>query len=475
MNESKQIEVLQHLAETSRENSPRTQLASLRVSPGAYLAMASVITFGSALLLRGGMDFWALFAIGLAWFVMPLLALNDRIAFDGQLLRRRGLAPWLLTFFSGRRQELNVAELERVDTSAVRTLRRRGSVRYRYRSQLIGKGSGFVFASGGKRYREMLRKLFPLIHEDKLDARTIDLRKYLSEPKTLNQDVKHLQLAPADVLDDATLDFKVGGKRDHEIAESSSVDSPAPGDIERAQLLRRLGNQLRIAGRLREAGEAFRRALNVIPHDPWLIYEFARLLRSQASALSDARLLSRARAALRLSAMRAGSDAGLVSLIGETLLECGETERAKRTFQLAIELDEKNYRARLGLADVALRTGKLAHVIHHYREAARGATDKALARYAGREAEYYARLNDDDNYLAIELRRINWLQNAVRVRRLAARVTNASILIALVGPYFAPEIGGFAWAFASSAVMAWISSLLAARLLADRRNPQLSQ
>lgn len=469
MKETKQIEVLQHLAEASRRGEPSTvQLASLRVSPGAYLAAASLLTFCSALLLRSGRDFWALLAISLAWIVVPLLALNDRIAFDGHLLKRRGLIPLLIRFFSGRSLEISVAELERVDTNAVRTLRRRGSVRYRYRSQLVGKQSGFVFASGGKRYREMLSHLFPLIHEDKLDARTLDLRDYLCDPGSLNQEVERLQLASPDVLDDDSFEFKLGGRKD--TSQSGGINSnTSPTDIERARLLGRLGNQLRIAGRLREAGEAFRRALNVVPRDPWLIYEFARLLRSQASALSDASLLARARAALRLSGMRAGTDAGLISLIGETLLECGETERAERSFHQAIELDQKNYRARLGLADAALRTGKLAHVIHHYREAARAATDRALVLYAGREAEYYSRLNDDDSYLATELRRINWLQYAMVVRRLAARVTNASILIALVGPYFAPGIGGPAWALASSSVIAWISSLLAGRLLAERR------
>ena len=103
----------------------------------------------------------------------------------------------------------------------------------------------------------------------------------------------------AGVLDGATADFKLGRTRHPREGQTELSEVSSAIDIERALQLRRLGNNLRIAGRLREAGEAFRRALNVIPRDGWLIYDFARLLRSQASAMGDARLLLRARAALR--------------------------------------------------------------------------------------------------------------------------------------------------------------------------------
>jgi tetratricopeptide (TPR) repeat protein len=234
-----------------------------------------------------------------------------------------------------------------------------------------------------------------------------------------------------------------------------------------------VGNKLRIAGRLNEAREAFRRALIVVPKDGRLIFQFARLLRSQASSLSDRKLFSRGRAALRLSAMRAENEPELLALVGESFLEWGETMRAQNSFQRTIELQPENFRARLGLANLALREGKLAHVIHQYRDAASTASDTALTRHAKREADYYAMLNDDDDYLTAELRRINWLQHSIKVRRLAARVTNASILVALIVPYFDPAVAGVCWSLASSALIAWISSLFAIRLLAKRRTPRL--
>ncbi|HEX4900479.1 MAG TPA: hypothetical protein VFV61_08105 [Pyrinomonadaceae bacterium] len=468
MNETNQIEALQSLAEVAKvrkQSGKRTYLATVRVSPGAYLAVSSVLTFVAALLLRSGSEGWALILVLLAWALVPALALTDRIAFDGEVLIRRGLIPFLRHFFSGKREQLSIADVERVDTNAVRTLRRGGRVRYRYRSQLFGKGTGFAFASGGPRYRDMVRQLFPVIVDNKLDLRTRDLRDYLCDPKRLSQEAKTLQLASPDVLDNATSDLKVG--RRGEAAETRAEVTGAA--VERAAHLRQLGNRLRIAGRLKEAREAFRRALIVLPHDAWLIFDFARLLRSQASAEADADLLARARAALRLSSMRADEDARLLALLGESLLEYNDVTRAERNFQRALELEPGTYRARLGLADVALRSGKLAHVINQYRDAAVATNEKALVAFANREADYYFSLNDDDDYLSSELRRINWLQTLSHMRRLAARITNASILIALLGPYLNSTIGSMGWALASSSLVAWLLGMFGTRLLAERR------
>jgi tetratricopeptide (TPR) repeat protein len=219
---------------------------------------------------------------------------------------------------------------------------------------------------------------------------------------------------------------------------------------------------------LRQSAEAFRRALLISPTDAWLIYEYARLLKSQASARGEARTLARACAALRLAAMRAPTDSRLLQRVGESFLEYGEPRRAAKAFRRALEVDEQTYRAQIGLAEVALSEGKLAHVIHHYNEAARIAPDKAAARLARREADYYTLLNDDEDYLAAELRRMNWLEGAGRVQRLTARLSFAALLIALVGSSVDPAVANLGWAFASSAIIGWSGSLITRRLLADR-------
>jgi hypothetical protein len=467
MNETKEFNSLPLLSEVREERERADKnaiIASVRVSPGPYLAVASVITFVAALILRAQYDAIAIGLLAGAWLVIPILALSDRIAFDGRSIKRQGPIPSLLHLFSGYRKQLAIDDFETVETQAVRTLRRGGRVRYRYRTQITGKGKEFVIVSGGHYYRHFVRELFPLIHEGKLDNRSRDLRDYLNDPSFLNRKTQLSQLASSDILDITKSDFRLGGKFKRETPGTPAT----PEELERARLLRRLGNELRVSGRLREAGEAFRRALNVRPHGAWLIYDFARLLRSQASAQADARLLSRARAALRLASIRAENDPVLLPLIGESFLECGDARYARRALQKVIEIDSGNFKARVGLADLALREGKLAHVIHHYHEAARVTSEESLARYASSEGDYYMQLNNDDDYLAAELRRINWLQSVTRLRRLALRVTNASVLLAVVGGFVDPVAGSLGWSVASSALIVWLLTLLGTRMLFTR-------
>ena len=472
MNETKEFNSLPVLSEVQEERESaqkKLTIASVRVSPGPYLAVASVVTFVAALVLRANYDTTALILIVSAWLIIPVLALSDRIAFDGTSLRRQGPLASLIHLLFGYSKQLAIDDFETVETQAVRTLRRGGRVRYRYRTQITGKGKEFVIVSGGQYYRHFVRELFPLIHESKLDNRSRDLRDYLNDPTFLNRKSQLSQLASSDVLDLTRSDFKLGGKANR---RTDVPDAPAtPEELERARLLRRLGNELRVSGRLREAGEAFRRALNVRPHGAWLIYDFARLLRSQASAQADARLFSRARAALRLASIRAENDLILLPLIGESFLECGDARHARRALERVVELDNGNFKARVGLADIALREGKLAHVIHHYQEAARVSSEQALARYARSEGDYYMQLNNDDDYLAAELRRINWLQTVTRIRRLALRVTNASVMLAIIGGFVDPFAGSLGWSLASSALIIWLLTLLGTRMLFTRSKP----
>ncbi|HEX8708578.1 MAG TPA: hypothetical protein VF723_10085 [Pyrinomonadaceae bacterium] len=453
----------------------RTRLASVRVSPGSYLAAASILTFAAALLFRSGQDLAALAAIILAWIITPALALTDRISFDGHTLSRKGLIPFLLQLSGALSLHLRLEDIERVETSAVRTLRRGGRVRYRYRSEVTGRGRSFVFVSGGGAYRKMVRALFPLLGYDKVDARSSELRDYYADPKTLRLNLEFLRLASLEVLEGATGDLQAGTKRTPRHGRAIEGAEPTATAVERGRLLRLAANELRAAGRLRESAEAFRRALLVIPHDGWLIYEFARFLRSQASAARDSRLLARARAGLRLAMRRSEDDAALLSRIGESFFEHGELAQATRSFKRALEVNPAAFRAELGLAEVALRGGKLAHVIHHYDAAARITPDEALGRYARRESDYYARLSNDDGYLAAELRRIGWLQHLLPARRVAARLILASILLALLGPSFDETLEGIGWSLASSSLIAWVGIATAIRWLTPRRELHLAE
>ena len=286
---------------------------------------------------------------------------------------------------------LTITDVERVEVTSLRTLRRGGNVRYRYRVDVMGNDCVFTFASGGKQFRRMVHAVLPHVDEHRLDARARELRDHLVETQAVRADAERLGIAPNAVLENA----RSAAEKRIEKHRREPATANHESDLERSVLLRRAANDLRISGRLQQSAEAFRRALLITPRNGWTIYEYARLLKSQASAFSDARLLSRACAALALAARRESNDARLLERVGESFLILYPA-RAAKTFRRALEVDENSYRAQLGLAEVALAQGKLAHVIHHYNDAVRIAPDKPAARLARRESEYYSRLNNDE-------------------------------------------------------------------------------
>ncbi|MEJ7618919.1 MAG: hypothetical protein WKF30_18535 [Pyrinomonadaceae bacterium] len=257
-------------------------------------------------------------------------------------------------------------------------------------------------------------------------------------------------------------------KRRRGRARLARASGAMAADQERAKHLQFAANELRIAGRLRESGEAFRRALLAMPKDATLIYDFARYLFSEAGAHNNAALLARSNAALRLAARRADQDSHLLLRIGESLAERGQLRLAARVFKRALDIEPDTFRASMGLAEIALRSAKLAHVVHHYCAAARTAPDAALNRFAQREADYYERLNSDDDYLEVEVKRISRLQNLQQMGRMAARVTLAATACAAGFLFVEETIAAAAGSLAAAASGAWIGVTVVSKLLMNR-------
>jgi tetratricopeptide (TPR) repeat protein len=444
------------------------QSLSVRVALNGYWAAMLALSFVAVLCFRLQFDVAALVALGLAFVVCPLLAFTDRVRFDGGKLWRTGLSAWLWRLFNQGQPELPLAEIEWVETMAMRALRSGGRVYYRYRCEVSGNGLVFSFASGGAAFRRLVRALFSRIDEAKLDARSLELRDHLVEPETLQRTLGRLALASEDLLKDTALPRKQQPRGwwvrtgEETLAE----------DAARGQLLRRAANELYVLGRLRESAEAFRRALRALPDDAWLIYEFARFLHSQAGVVRDEDLLRRGQAALRLAARRGPTDARLLARVGESFLEYGEAERAERMFRRALEQNPNVFRAAVGLAEIGLRRGQLAHVLHHYNGAAATAPDAALARLAQRETAYYQDLNSNEDYLETELTRLNWLEHLARGRQMAARVTLIATLVALLLPALLEIPQAFGWSIAASAWLLWFAALAGEKLLAQRSPPE---
>ncbi len=437
--------------------------ASIRVSPNSYFVAVFLATFLAAFFIYLQQDFAGFLAVVTGWLVIPSLLLTDKIIFDGENLSRTGLIPSFWAWINRQPQKLSAGDIEQVETQALRALKRGGHVFYRYRTSVTGKGLTFAFASGGEDYRRMVRALFSRLNEDVLDNRSIELRDYLTEPKETLMKAEFARLPSTEVLENSVSEFQISnrkGKRKNpeKIAE----------DHEKAEYLRRLANELRLAGHLLQALEAFRRALLLKPGDAWLIFEFARCLHSFAGSERNEKLELKAKAALRLAEIRGRKDSELLARLGESYFQYGDWERARRVFQKALDATQESFRSVRGLAEIALREGKIAHVIHHFATAIHFADTKALRNWAEAETEYFSRLNTDEKYMEQEIRRINWLEGILRGKKMALRFALVGFMAILLGLLTNDLITNVGWAVSAVSLLIWVGLIMSGNLLAER-------
>lgn len=439
--------------------------ASIRVSPNSYFIALLLSVFFTAFFVYLEQDFVSVILFTLSLIVLPLLAWTDRIVFDGENLTRTGLVPRLWNWINGQPQSLKSVDIEQVETQALRALKRGGNVFYRYRTSVQGKGKSFAFASGGEDYRQMIRKLFTMISADTLDNRSIELRDYLSEPKETLMKAEFAKLPSTDVLENSLNEFRCADRSLRSKRRGMEIGGE---DIEKADYLRKLANELRLSGNLLQALEAFRRALLLNPFDAWLIFEFARCLYSYASSEHNKKLERKARAALRLAELRAGKDGELLSRLGESYFQYGDWERARGAFQKALGVATESFRSVRGLAEIALREGKIAHVIHHFATAIHFANTKALKRWAQGETEYFSRLNNDDDYMESEVRRMNRLENLDRGKKMSLRFAVLGLFTILLGLVVDDTVANVGWACTSVSLLIWSGMIMTRNLLAER-------
>ncbi len=439
---------------------------NVRVSPGSYFAALFLLTFFSGFLIY--LEYLLLGTIVFcgAWLILPILAWSDRIVFDGKKVYRTGLIPVVWGWFNRQARQLKVSDIERVETQALRAIRRGGEVFYRYRSQIQGKGTAFVTASGGGGYRSLVHYLFPILAEDKLDSRSLELRDYLIDPKQINRRTEDLRLPSNEVLENSLTEFhdRTARKR-----IKTETERSADKEIEKAEELRRVANELRLNGNLLQAMEAFRRALLLNPTSAWLLFESARCLYSYAGLQRDEKLRHKADAFMRLAERRGSDNADFLSRLGESYLQYADEKRAKNVFMRALDLDADNFRSAKGLAELALREGKLAHVVHHFSAAVRAAKNNALKRWAQDEIDYFMRLNNDEDYMEIEIRRINLLEGIQRNKAITMRISLFGFAVIMFGMFTGEQIvSNIGWACTAAAVLIWTGLMIGGKVLADR-------
>lgn len=452
--------------ETIGSNAVSGQTASIRVSPNSYFTALFLATFFSAFLIYLEIDWAAVLLFGASWIFLPLLLWTDKITFDGKRLSRNGFLPRLWSAVNNSRRSLKINDIEQVETHALRALKRGGNVFYRYRTQIQGKDLRFAFASGGEDYRQMIQSLFSVLPENVLDNRSIELRDYLREPKETLMKAEFAQIPSVDVLESSVNEFQTNDKSLRAKGREKEIGTE---EIEKADYLRRLANELRLSGYLLQALETFRRALVLNPRSAWLIFDFARCLYSFAGAEHNEKMEKKALAALRLAEKRAGADGELLARLGEIYFQYGDWRRAQKAFQKAVDAAGESFRSVRGLAEIALREGKIAHVIHQFSTANRLAETPALRRWTQNESEYFSRLNDDDDYMDLEISRVNMLETLERSKRTSLKIAFTGfppILFGLI--VFDDLIANIGWAVSSVALLIWVGLIVSQNILSAR-------
>lgn len=440
---------------------PIIDTITIRVSPNSYFIALFLLTFITSFLIYLEKDVFALLVFVSGWIVTPYLAWNDRIAFDGKCLTRTGLLPKFWAALNRSNRRLKISDIEQVETFALRAIKRGGNVFYRYRTSVKGKNIKFDFASGGEEYRQFIRSLFSVLPVSLLDNRSIELRDFLREPKETLMKAEFAKIPSAEVLTSSLKAFKQIDRRNR-IKSTIEVD-------EKADYLHRLANELRLAGYLPQSLEAFRRALFLSSRDAWLIFDFARCLHSYAGSESDKRLTRRAFAALRLAEARGCNDAALLARIGETYFQFGDWKQAQRIFQKAKNRQTESFRSTKGLAEIALREGKIAYVIQYFSEAANFADTSALKRWTNNESEYFTRLNEDENYMEMELNRVKLLENLEDFKKTSLHAALLSIPAIILGMIANDDlISNIGWSISSIALLVWVGMIISYNVFSSR-------
>lgn len=439
------------------------QLISIRVSPNSYFIALFLITFLTGLLVYLEKDYAALALFTASWIIFPLLAWTDRIIFDGKRLTRTGILPGFWARFNSTKYRLRINDVEQVESQALRALKRGGNVFYRYRTSLQGKGLKFAFASGGEDYRQMIHRLLPLVSENALDNRSIELRDYLAEPKETLMKAAFAHIPSAEVLENS---FNKTQKNNKNLRPKSNQN--AEEEVEKADYLHGLGNELRLSGYLLQGLEAFRRALVLNPQDARLIFDFARCLHSFASSEKSEKLKKKAFAALRLAEKRGETDGELLARLGETYFQYGDWQRASVAFNKAFETAKTNFRAARGLAEIALREGKIGYVILHFSAANRLAETPALRRWTQNENDYFSRLHSDEDYMEMEISRVNLLESLEKTKKTCLKIAFCSFPFIVIGLIFDELLTNLGWTIACISLALWVGLILSQRMLSTR-------
>jgi tetratricopeptide (TPR) repeat protein len=441
---------------------PRLPVSVRAHAPG-YAGAVFLGLFISGFFFYVGFLIVGMLTIAISLIAVPFLALTDKIVFDGKRLTRTGVLPKLWFRLNGLRPSVKLRNIEQIDTAIVGTFKRGGRVRFLHKTSVFGNAPQVVFAGSGSRYRRMTAALFASVDPKLLDLRSLELLNFATEPHEAVRIANELKIPASDVLE-TSLARRTASKP----IAFEGLD-PRLSDASKADLLRGAANRLSGAGLLVRAIESFRRALRFEPMNAQLLFEFSRCLHLLAFVRRNRRFEHRAAAALRLAERRAAGDTDLLERIAESYRHLGYTRRAAVAYQTVIDTIGDAFRSLIGLAEVALDQGKLAHVVHNFSSANRVASTSALKRWTNAEAEYFARLNDDEEYMELEISRLNLLERLDRWRKMAFRIALYTLPLIVFGALFGDSlIAEAGWLVSSIGFLAWVGMNIGIKMLSPR-------
>lgn len=431
---------------------------SVRVPLNSYVTAFMVGSFFAGLFVYLEFERLAYAMFVLSWVVVPLLAFSDRLVFDGKRIRRTGILPRIWSTITGGRLRLRVRDIEQIDSATLRVIKRGGIAQYRYRTAIRGRDELFVITSGGADHRNILTAILSAVPDEVLDQRSIDLRDYLADPKEVAMKASFSRIPEADVLE-STLFSR----------STSRVATTKPNDDDNeGEDLRLLGNELRVAGRIHQSLEVFRRAFHRERANAHLYFDLARCLFVMAGIRRDSRLHRRSVAALRLAERHSQNDGDLLARLGETYYQLGDMKRASAAFLNAIEKGS-GYLGSRGLAEIALREGKLAHVVHQFSSAHENAESPAAKRFSQTEANYFSNLTSDSEYLDLEVHRVNLVGSLATAGRTALTIALFGMIPLIFGLVAEDSLlADIGWAVSGIALVIWCVLRVVSRMLATR-------
>ena len=110
----------------------------------------------------------------------------------------------------------------------------------------------------------------------------------------------------------------------------------------------------------------------------------------------------------------------------------------------------------------------MAHAVNHFSDAAGLTLSSPLRRWAKAEAEYLRRLNNDEEYMELEISRISLFDNLVGVRRTSLRIFAFGIGLIAAGMTFSYILTNVGWAVSGLSLSVWTVTSLLRHMFASR-------